>query len=82
MQSNTHGCDKCNDKNHRGEVLEQIGEREYRTYFDGKARETETHFKCKACSARWVNYIESGLGGYGNSWSPGPSHPAPQSVKH
>lgn len=70
IQTTGHGCERCNDKELRGEVLEQVGESERRAYLDGRAVETESHFSCKSCGAGWVNYTEEGLAGYGSFWIP------------
>jgi hypothetical protein len=65
-----YGCVKCNDRDHRRSALEQIGEPAKETYFSGKAQETQTPYRCKFCGTKWINYIESGVGGHGNSWAP------------
>ena len=70
IQTSGHGCEKCNNKDQRGDTLEQVGESERRTYLDGGAIETESHFMCKSCWSKWVNYTEEGLGGYGSFWIP------------
>jgi hypothetical protein len=70
IQTNGHGCEKCNDKDLRTDILGQVGEAERRTYLDGKAVETESHFRCTACGSNWVNFTEEGLGGYGSFWIP------------
>jgi hypothetical protein len=70
IQTSGHGCEKCNDKDRRGGILDQIGEPERRTYLEGRALETEAHFTCKSCGSKWVNYTEEGLGGYGSFWIP------------
>jgi hypothetical protein len=70
IQMNPQGCETCNDIDQRGSVFEQIGEPEHRTYLDGRAVETETHFRCKSCGSEWVNYIVDGLGGYDSFWIP------------
>ena len=70
IQTSGHGCEKCNDKDQRGGALEQVGESKHRTYLDGKAVETEAHFRCQSCHSEWVNYTVDGLGGYGSFWLP------------
>ncbi len=63
----THGCEKCR----RGEsdTLEQIGVPVKRSFFDGKASEIETHFRCGFCGAEWSRIVESGLS-KGTFWNP------------
>jgi hypothetical protein len=70
IQTSGHGCEKCNDKDQRDDILDQVGESERRTYLDGRAIETESHFRCKACLSKWINYTEEGLGGHGSFWIP------------
>jgi transposase-like protein len=70
IQTSGHGCEKCNDKDLRTDTLGQVRESERRTYLDGKAVETETHFRCASCGSNWVNFTEEGLGGYGSFWIP------------
>ena len=70
IQMSDHGCEKCNDKDSRTHVLEQIGEPERRTYLDGRAVETESRFRCTSCGSDWVNFTEEGIGGYGSFWIP------------
>jgi hypothetical protein len=65
-----HGCEKCNDKDQRGDALEQVGESERRTYLDGRAIETESHFSCQSCGSKWVSYTEEGIGGDKSFWIP------------
>jgi hypothetical protein len=66
--SQSYGCDEC--KSHNKSGLERIGEPTEHEYFGGKGHETQTRYKCKSCGQHWVNYIESGLGGHGNTWAP------------
>jgi hypothetical protein len=63
-----HGCEKCNDKDQRGKVMEPVGEPVNRAYLNGKTIETETYARCKACRSRWINYISDGIGGYKSFW--------------
>jgi hypothetical protein len=70
IQTSFHGCEECNDKDRRDGFLEQVGESELRTYLDGQASEEETHFRCKSCGSKWVNYNLNGSGGYGSFWIP------------
>jgi len=61
-------CERC--RTPQSDALDQIGEVEYEEFFDGKARETRTHFVCRICGAKWVRIIESGVGGHGDNWNP------------
>lgn len=59
-------CSECTVR--KPGALEQVGKVERDEYFEGKARETRTHFVCQFCGAKWVHLVESGLGGPGSFW--------------
>ena len=63
MQSNStaQACGECTH-------LEQVGEDERVTFFDGKALEVISHFVCRICGAKWLHRVESGVGGHGDFW--------------
>jgi hypothetical protein len=63
----TYGCDQC--RTHNKANLEKIGKQTEHTYAGGKAYETQTRYRCRFCGTHWINYIESGFGGHGNSWA-------------
>ncbi len=62
-----HGCQACRNRDHQ--ALQKT-DTERNTYFDGKASETLTHYICRHCGAKWLEIVESGVGGHGHSWSP------------
>ena len=66
-QEHENGCSRC--RAHEPAALEKVGDAERNTYFDGKALEVITRYRCKDCGAEWTHYRESGVGGHGSSWS-------------
>ncbi len=61
-------CGSCS-KGMRPRGLIPEGNPSYESYFDGKAQEKHTKYRCPACGSIWLNIEESGLGGHGDLWS-------------
>ena len=68
-----NGCEKCQDvfkrqdASERKILFEKISS-EIEEYFEGKAHETHTWYRCKECGTKWFHLRESGLGGSGSFW--------------